>query len=557
MRVTGEVPATVFETFAASARRYAQHEFLLVPASACASYAKGDVGYSYAEALSRIVALRDRYRAAGLGPGVRVALLLENRPAYFFHWFALNALGASVVPINPDYRIPEVAFLLEHSEAVLAVAITGRVAGVAAAAAAAAAAATGSGRAIPVIDEAAVLTDLPALKIETGNAPPGRSTECALLYTSGTTGRPKGCMLSNDYFLHAGNRYVTRGGYVRITPGESRVLTPLPLFHMNAMGGSTMGMVMSGGCVIQLDRFHPRTWWTDVAATRATGIHYLGVMPAILLALPEVPEERAHRVRYGSGANVEPDHHAAFEARFGFPLIEGWAMTETGSSGSIGADHEPRHVGTRCFGKPRPEVELRLVDESGKDVPRGEPGEMWVRRAGPDPALGFFSGYLKDPQATAAGWAGGWWHSGDVARLGPDGSLHFVDRRKNVIRRSGENISALEVETALLRCPGVAQVAVTSLPDEVRGEEVLACIVPAADMGRSMAGAQSIVDWCLKQMAYYKAPGWIAFVDKLPVTATQKLKRGELRELADSLKRASACFDVRGSKRRARENTGG
>ena len=535
-------PATVFGAFEASARRYPDHPFLQVPASACARYAAGELNFTYAGALREITVLREAYAGAGLRQGMRVALLLENRPEAFFHWFALNALGAGVVPVNPDYRAAELAFLLEHSEAVLAVSIAGRIGDL-----------QSAGPGIPVVDAAKVREGLPAIKPGAAVAqpgPPGPATECGLLYTSGTTGRPKGCLLSNDYYLRAGRRYMNRSGHIVVEPGRARVLTPLPLFHMNAMAGTTMGMVMSGGCIISLDRFHPRTWWSDVAASRATGIHYLGVMPAILLELPVAPEERAHCVRYGSGANVEPKHHAAFEERFGFPLIEGWAMTETGSGGVVSADDEPRHVGMRCFGRPTPAVEVRLVDEAGVDAADDEPGELIVRAAGDDPRRGFFSGYLKDEEATAAGWAGGWWHSGDVARRGADGSLYFVDRKKNVIRRSGENISALEVETVLLRHPSITHVGVTSVADELRGEEVIACVVAAPEVRPDAQTAQAIVDWSLAEMAYYKVPGWVAFVDALPVTATQKVQRGELRAVAAKCLGTAGCFDLRACKRR-------
>jgi acyl-coenzyme A synthetase/AMP-(fatty) acid ligase len=287
-----------------------------------------------------------------------------------------------------------------------------------------------------------------------------------------------------------------------------------------------------------------------VAASRPTGIHYLGVMPAILLSMPEDPLERQHRIEYGAGANVEPAHHAAFERRFGIPLIEGWAMTETGSGAAISADDEPRHLGTRCLGKVPDSVELRLVDDAGNDVPPGEPGEMLVRHAGPDKRLGFFSGYLKDHAATEAGWAGGWWHTGDVARLGADGSLHFVDRKKNVIRRSGENISAMEVEAVLQSHPAIGQVAVSAVMDEMRGEEVMACIVPAPGAATGPDGAAAIVDWTMERLAYYKAPGWISFVDELPTTATQKVQRGELRALTSKLLDAPNTVDLRARKRR-------
>ena len=366
-------PLTVFAAFAASAKRYPDHPFLQIPASACARYAQGELNFTYAEASREIATLRETYAAAGLGQGMRVALLLENRPEAFFHWFALNALGVGVVPVNPDYRAAELAFLLEHSEAVLAVSIAERVADLEAVA-----------RGIPVVDAANVGRGLDAIKarpvVATSGAP-GLATECGLLYTSGTTGRPKGCILSNEYYLRAGHRYMNRGGYIVVEPGRARILTPLPQFHMNAMAGTTLCVVMSGGCLIQLDRFHPRTWWSDVAATRATGIHYLGVMPAILLELPVAPEERAHCVRYGAGANVEPKHHAAFEKRFGFPLIEGWAMTETGSGGVVSADEEPRHVGTRCFGRPPPAVEVRgSRTRRGATWPMGSPASSSCAR---------------------------------------------------------------------------------------------------------------------------------------------------------------------------------
>ena len=133
--------------------------------------------------------------------------------------------------------------------------------------------------------------------------PPDR--ECALLYTSGSTGQPKGCMLSNEYFLGFGRWYRDVGGYCDLKPGKERLLTPLPLVHMNAMAVSTMGMLMTGGCLIQLDRFHPATWWQTVAQSGATFVHYLGVLPAILLALPETDTETAHQVKFGFGAGCK------------------------------------------------------------------------------------------------------------------------------------------------------------------------------------------------------------------------------------------------------------
>jgi acyl-coenzyme A synthetase/AMP-(fatty) acid ligase len=180
------------------------------------------------------------------------------------------------------------------------------------------------------------------------------------------------------------------------------------------------------------------------------------------------------------------------------------------------------------------------------------PGELLVRAAGPEPRRGFFREYLKDPQATALAWEGGWFHTGDVITRGEDGSLFFVDRRKNVIRRSGENISAVEVESVLRRHPDVRDVAVAATPDALRGDEVLACVVPVRpldDAGRE-ALAHGLVAICLEQLAYFKAPGWVAFVDALPLTPTQKVQRGELRALAARLPGTPACVDTRAAKKR-------
>jgi acyl-coenzyme A synthetase/AMP-(fatty) acid ligase len=167
-----------------------------------------------------------------------------------------------------------------------------------------------------------------------------------------------------------------------------------------------------------------------------------------------------------------------------------------------------------------------IVDDNGNAC---EQGELLVRRAGSDPRYGFFSEYYKDATATAEAWEGGWFHTGDIVRRGQDGNMFFVDRKKNVIRRSGENIAAVEVESIVMRHPDVEAAGIAPVPDAVRGDEVFACLKVH---NPSPAKAEAIARWCLEQMAYYKVPGYIAFVDKLPLTATQKIQRAALKELA-------------------------
>jgi acyl-coenzyme A synthetase/AMP-(fatty) acid ligase len=301
-----------------------------------------------------------------------------------------------------------------------------------------------------------------------------------------------------------------------------------------------------------LDRFHPATWWQSVRESRATVVHYLGVMPSMLMKAPLAADDRAHRVRFGFGAGVDRALHAPFEERFGFPLLEGWAMTETGAGAVIFTHDEPRAVGSNCFGHEGAEIEVKLVADHGSEAGIDEPGELWVRHAGPDPRFGFFAGYLKDDAATAEAWAGGWFHTGDIVRRDAAGLLHFIDRRKNVIRRSGENISAVEVESVLNQHPAVRSSAVAATPDPLRGDEVLACIVPhepVAEHERA-AWAASIVAFALERLAYFKAPGYVAFVDALPLTASNKIQRGELKALAQALPGQPACVDTRALKKR-------
>jgi acyl-CoA synthetase (AMP-forming)/AMP-acid ligase II len=480
---------TVFSAFERTASTHGAKPFLEMPA--------WKLGLTYAEAHERVSAIAARYRARGYGPGHRVALKLETRPEFLLHFLALNSLGAAILPLNPDYRAAELQYVLAHSEA-------------------------------SALISASELDDPPA---------PGRpvsASECALLYTSGTTGQPKGCLLSNFYFLNVGQRYLDEGGLCSVRFGEERLITPLPLFHMNALAVSSTAMILSAGCLVQLDRFHPRTWWRDVAESGATIVHYLGVMPAILLGLPD---EARHRVRFGYGANANPRDHAAFEARFGFPLIEAWAMTETGGGALMAASREPRHVGTRCIGLPREDLEIRIE----------ESGELLVRQKGPDPRRGFFSGYLKDEKATEHAWREGWFHTGDAVRRGADGALHFVDRLKNIIRRAGENIAALEVEAALAGHPAIGQVAVIAVPDTVRDEEVMACVVLGPGQRATRETAVAIQDWCLERLAYFKAPGHVVFVEALPTTATNKVQKAKLADFAFS---AADSFDLRERKKR-------
>ena len=528
---------TIFTVFENTAAACASRDFLHVPADACRDYADGPLSMSYGEARARIDALASRIHAAGYGPGHRVAVALDNRPEFFIHFLALAKAGVSMMPLNAAMSVQELAYVLGHADVALAVTHQRHSAHLRAA--------------LPGATPLCILTGHDAALARAVGPRVAGAGEAALLYTSGTTGTPKGCILTNEYFLEIGRLYTGLEGYCRFDGVSDRLATPLPVTHMNALACSFMAMLMTGGCLIQLDRFHPSTWWHSIRTSRATAFHYLGVMPALLLNAPPSNEDNvAAAVRFAFGAGVDPRHHAAFEARFGVPLIEAWAMTETGAGAWITANHEPRHLGERCFGKPPPGLSWRVVDENGNEVAQGEPGELLVRRDGPDPRRGFFAGYYKDLSATSQAWAGGWFHTGDLVRVDADQSFFFVDRSKNVVRRSGENIASVEVESALQTESDVMASAVCPVADELRGEEVFAFVVLRPGISPSLDTAIQLQTQCRRLLAYYKAPAYVAFRSELPQTASQKLARAEIKALAAAAVQSAQAFDLRALKKR-------
>ena len=532
---------TIGAVFAAAVGAHADRPFLAIPANDKRGYLPEGLELSYAQAGARIDELAAAYASAGYGLGHRVATLLENRPEHILHTLALNGIGVCCVPINPDYRAGETAYLLEHSKPDLVLTLGAREAQ-------AREALAQSGHNPPValteyFPEGLTKATRPAAGTE-----PTPQTPANTLYTSGTTGRPKGCILSHGYEVAAGAWYASLGGMATLREGQERIYNPLPLYHINSGVVSLLGAILTGNCQIQPDRFHPQAWWREIAQTRATIVHYLGIIAPLLLGQPTSEEERRHGVRFGLGAGIEPQLHAPFEARFGFPLIELWGMTEMVRV--LSDNVAPRQVGTRAFGRAVPGVEVRVVDEHDRDVPDGQPGEMLVRHSAATPRRACFSGYLDDAAATEAAWRGGWFHTGDVVARGPDGMLHFVDRKKNIIRRSGENIAAAEVEAVLLTHPDVAQVAVMAVKDELREEEVLACVVLKRPMPMREA-AEALFAHCYQRLAYYKAPGWMHIVDSLPTTGTQKIQKHTIYAADTDPRSIAGIIDLRARKKRA------
>jgi crotonobetaine/carnitine-CoA ligase len=534
--------STIGETFFRAAERYADKSFLAVPANAARAYYPAGTEITYSEAAKTVHELKQIYAAAGYGTGHRISLLIENRPEHLLHKLAMNALGVCCVPLNPDHRPRELAYVLDHANVDVVVVL----ASLEAQASLGMAQAERCKPKVVLFEHFA--TRLPPATSKATSTTPDAETPATILYTSGTTGRPKGCVLSHGYELAAGAWYSTRGGLSTFGEACERIYNPLPLFHVNASICSFYCAMLRGNCQVQTDRFQPSRWWTEVYESKATVVHYLGVVVPMLLGQAEHPHERDHCVCFAIGAGVEPQRHRAFEERFGFPLIEIWGMTEMVRA--IIDNQLPREVGTRAFGRVTPGVEIRVVDDNDIDLPVGQEGEMIVRHSAAKPRKHFFSGYLDDEAATETSWRGGWFHTGDIVTRDATGLLRFIDRRKNIIRRSGENIAAAEVEALLQAHPLVENVAVLAVKDEVREEEVLACVVLKDKTADATTTAKILFDHCNTSLAYYKSPGWLYMTDSIPTTATQKIQKHQLFEPSLDPRTLPGMIDFRSLKKR-------
>ena len=475
--------------------------------------------------------------AEGIRKKDHVAIMLMNRPEYLYVWFGLNKIGASMVPINTEFTAYETEYIINHS---------------------------GSKIVVTDIDHYGIVynavqnsrSSMKILLLDTNEAPSGAylfndfigqnaselqkadlesNDEAAILYTSGTTGRPKGCIVDQFYYLNIGRMYVRQYNVKE----ADRILTPLPLFHMNAQSLSTIGALLSGARLILIDRFHPSTWWKTIRETETTIFHYLGVIPAMLWSLPESEYDLSPNKIYGVGAGVPKDIQEKFEKRFNVELLEVYGSTESGGGGAFltGKNVSDRKVGTSSFGQVLPEVEAIIADENDQELPYGEIGELLIRSSNNnDRRKGFMKGYLKDEEATEEAWRNGWFHTGDFCKRDEEGYFYFVDRKKDIIRRSGENISASEVEAVIRLHPMIVDAAVIPVPDEKRIEEVKAYIIKRKD---AEVNPQEIIEWCEERLAYFKIPRYIEFRDDFPRTSTQKVQKNILKQETDDLTRSS------------------
>ena len=508
---------TIFKSFEDICRKTPSAPFLISPSR----NQKGMTTFSYQETFEKANKISTIFLDNGYGNNLRVATLLGSTPAHYIVKLALNKIGVSVVPINPDYSPDETAYLLADSGSVLAICAEHYMKQLKTAIAY-------KDLSVPIVtyDEIETIQTLKPLS-DLGTQVHGK-TEASLLYTSGTTGRPKGCILSHEYELMCGEVYANIGAPISLSFGKDKILNPLPSYHINAGIVTFFAAMLTGNSLIQPERFSISSWWEDINETEATIFHYLGVIIAVLLSDQSATKASLGKLRVGFGAGVEPALHQEFETRFGIPLIECWGMTEM--CRVLYNNEEPRQIHTRAMGRPREDLQVKVVDENDQEVEIGMPGEMVVRHSEKTPRAGAFSGYLNKEKETEEAWKNGWFHTGDTVTMDETGMLYFVDRAKNIIRRAGENIAAAEVENCLFEIEFVSKIACIAVKDDIREEEVMACVVLEDGKKESKEVAEILFNHALEKMAYFKAPGYILFMDDLPVTGTQKVVKHKIFE---------------------------
>ncbi len=528
---------TIFKSFEDICRKTPSAPFLISPSR----NQKGMTTFSYQETFEKANKISTIFLDNGYGNNLRVATLLGSTPAHYIVKLALNKIGVSVVPINPDYSPDETAYLLADSGSVLAICTEHYIKQLKTAIAY-------KDLSIPIVtyDEIETIQTLKPLS-DLGTQVHGK-TEASLLYTSGTTGRPKGCMLSHEYELMCGEVYANIGKPISLSFGKDKILNPLPSYHINAGIVTFFAAMLTGNSLIQPERFSISSWWEDINETEATIFHYLGVIIAVLLSDQSATKASLGKLRVGFGAGVEPALHQEFETRFGIPLIECWGMTEM--CRVLYNNEEPRQIHTRAMGRPRKDLQVKVVDESDQEVEIGMPGEMVVRHSEKTPRAGAFSGYLNKEKETEEAWKNGWFHTGDTVTMDETGMLYFVDRAKNIIRRAGENIAAAEVENCLFEIEIVSKIACIAVKDDIREEEVMACVVLEDGNKESEEVAEILFNHALEKMAYFKAPGYILFMDDLPVTGTQKVVKHKIFEPDIDLRHLTGVFNFTHLKKR-------
>lgn len=487
------------------------------PAQPFIRMAGGEWSYATVDAESDRVAVG--LRALGVARGDNVSLMLPNCIEFVILWFALAKLGAVTAPVNTSFRgelLANAINLVDSRVLVVHEALLEPLAEVR--------------QGLGAIGEVVLVGgrhESGFLAYETLRADPTQGLPalepavagaelCLLLYTSGSTGPSKAAMISHRFVLTHGQLSIAGLGL----RDDDVLYCPYPLFHLDAAVLTVVPALLLRAVAAIGERFSVSRYWQEMRSLRATVFDFMGATLAMLHKQPPSPQDRDHQARLGWGVPL-PEWAPEFEARFGCRLVEVYGLTEAGGMIYTPQD-EPRRAGS-C-GKLLGPFELQLVDESGFAVPNGELGELVIRPLEPGVIM---QGYYGMPGATLAAFRDLWFHTGDLLRQDRDGYFYFVGRRKDVVRRRGENISAAEVEELIVAHPAVLECAVIGVPSDLSEEEVMACVV--ARPGAALDPAE-LAGFCALKMARFMVPRYFRLLAALPKTPTDKVEKFRLRQ---------------------------
>lgn len=467
---------------------------------------------TFAEFYRRTETIARALVAAGIQCGDRVLVCSANVPLFPLAWFGILRAGAVMVPINPRYRLEDAGHLAASAQPRAAFCDGERLDLVRA-----------IGKGTPSltlivtdgVDPGPGAVSLDSFLAGAGDEgeaqrPIASGTLANIQFTSGTSGMPKGCMLSHGYWL--GLAEAVRRSVIALEPGET-MLTAQAFSYLDPQWALVL-TIMSGARLVVLDKFSPSRLWAKVIQHDVRFFYCLAAMPLMMLSTPAVAEERQHRLGVIMCSGIPADRLAEMEERFGVPWLEAYGSTETGSDLGIGWDDHRAGRGLATVGKPLPGREAQIVDDRFETLGPEEIGELLV--CGPS----MMDGYWRNARATDEAFHGKWYRTGDLARRDAEGFYHLVGRRKDMIRRGGENVAAAEVEAVLHQHHGVRIAACVAVPDPLRNEEILVFVIPE---GSPDPGA--LIAFLETRLAAFKVPRYWRFVEELPMTPSERVAK--------------------------------